>query len=364
MRLTFILVVTLAIGGSSFGQSDFLRGDIDGDGRVVPLADAYLSVVYLFSSGAAPPCQDANDVNDDGSMDIVDFVHLVSFAYIEGSAPIPAPGASICGPDPTPDSLTCESYSGCAGPPPVVSDPEFVYRLPITTGEVGATLGVTLELDNVSSDRELFGWSVGVGHDPSVIEWVDLVLGSDIAPRDPDFFQFVVVPDGFVAGVLMSIFGTAMLEPGVGIELFEVTYELVGVGTSALEFRDEMATLTLANHVVAEFSESVVPERVDGQVSVVPAVPFRRGDANGDTLFDVADPIFGIMHLFAGGAPPLCRDAGDSNDDGVLDVGDAIHMLSALFDFASPLPPPPGPFECGGDPTPDTLDCDSPPDCS
>lgn len=90
-------------------------------------------------------------------------------------------------------------------------------------------------------------------------------------------------------------------------------------------------------------------------VLVSAPVGFRRGDANNDLQFNVADVVFVITYLFNSGASPLCFDAADINDDGFLDISDAIFML--LFSFSGG-PPPPAPFsETAVDPTPDGLGC-------
>lgn len=89
--------------------------------------------------------------------------------------------------------------------------------------------------------------------------------------------------------------------------------------------------------------------------------PFVRGDANADGGFDVGDAIAILGSLFTTG-PLVCLDAGDSNDDGLADISDAIHVLSALFVAGAPAPFAPHP-DCGLDPTPDSLDCDSFPAC-
>jgi len=83
----------------------------------------------------------------------------------------------------------------------------------------------------------------------------------------------------------------------------------------------------------------------------------RRGDANGDGLFDVGDAIKTLAVLFSGEAL-LCEDAADANDDGVVDIADGIFTLTSLFG-GGPVPPAPGPNECGPDLTPDNLeDCE------
>ncbi|MGE3164085.1 MAG: FG-GAP-like repeat-containing protein [Planctomycetota bacterium] len=86
---------------------------------------------------------------------------------------------------------------------------------------------------------------------------------------------------------------------------------------------------------------------------------FRRGDANGDATFNLADAVFTLSHLFGTSAPaPACADAADSNDDGAINIADPIHTLNALFTSGA-LPTLPGPTMCGSDPTPDALGCDA-----
>ncbi len=90
-------------------------------------------------------------------------------------------------------------------------------------------------------------------------------------------------------------------------------------------------------------------------------VEFRRGDANSDTHFDIADAIRVLSALFGPGAGIGCEDAGDVNDDGSLDIADAIAALGAIFG-TTPVPAP-GPSTCGPDPTADSIDCLVPPAC-
>jgi len=87
-------------------------------------------------------------------------------------------------------------------------------------------------------------------------------------------------------------------------------------------------------------------------------VNFIRGDGNGDGIVNIADGVFLLVNLFAGGMNPNCNDAADANDDGSIDVSDVISILGFQFNGTSP---PPAPFPaCGVDPTDtDTLGCAS-----
>ena len=80
---------------------------------------------------------------------------------------------------------------------------------------------------------------------------------------------------------------------------------------------------------------------------------FRRGDANGDGTYDLADAIHTLGVLFGGGSFDTCEMAADANDDSQVDLGDAVFSLTHFFGDG------PGPaLGCGIDDTPDSLTCD------
>lgn len=84
---------------------------------------------------------------------------------------------------------------------------------------------------------------------------------------------------------------------------------------------------------------------------------FRRGDANGDGGLNLADAVFVLLDLFSGEPHPLCEKSTDADDSGTIEITDAVRVLSFLFLGGAP---PESPFpECGPDPTPDELECES-----
>ncbi len=91
--------------------------------------------------------------------------------------------------------------------------------------------------------------------------------------------------------------------------------------------------------------------------SLLGRTPFLRGDANGDSLHDVSDSVFILLHLFVGNVAPSCEDALDVDDSSTVDMSDGIYGVNYLFTGGPEPPPPYG--ECGTDPTDDGLDCDS-----
>ncbi len=84
-----------------------------------------------------------------------------------------------------------------------------------------------------------------------------------------------------------------------------------------------------------------------------PVARFRRGDVDGSGALSLSDPIQMLGRLFLGGSYDQdCEDAVDADDDGILGLTDAIVILEYLF-LGGPRTAPPGPIECGPDPTAD-----------
>jgi hypothetical protein len=77
---------------------------------------------------------------------------------------------------------------------------------------------------------------------------------------------------------------------------------------------------------------------------------FRRGDSNRDGAMNLADAVYILQNLFAGGPPIGCPDAADANDDEGVDISDPVYILQNLF-AAGPAIPQPYP-DCGVDTTP------------
>jgi hypothetical protein len=85
---------------------------------------------------------------------------------------------------------------------------------------------------------------------------------------------------------------------------------------------------------------------------------FIRGDANGDGMINIADPVRSLTFLFLdAGVAPGCLDASDFDDSGRIQIADAIASLQYIFLDGKP-PAAPFPF-CGDDEPGDDLGCDS-----
>lgn len=88
----------------------FKRGDTNADSQL-NITDAVSILQFLFGGEGNPPCVDVTEVNDDGTANIADAVSLLG--YLFGGDGAPAVPFEECGPDPTEDDLTCDSFPPC-----------------------------------------------------------------------------------------------------------------------------------------------------------------------------------------------------------------------------------------------------------
>ena len=70
-------------------------------------------------------------------------------------------------------------------------------------------------------------------------------------------------------------------------------------------------------------------------------VKFVRGDANGDNIVDISDPLAILFHLFAGRSSD-CLDAEDADDSSIIDLTDVVFLLDFLY-LGGNAPPAPFP---------------------
>jgi len=113
-------------------------------------------------------------------------------------------------------------------------------------------------------------------------------------------------------------------------------------------FTGSIDDVRLYNYILSE-------DEIQGLLECGPIVPkglFRRGDVNADASLTIGDAIVLLNHVFAGGPAPPCPDAADMDDNGTYTIGDAVYLLN--YQFAGGLAPlPPGPDQCGPDPSAD-----------
>ena len=380
-RAACLMLCAGAIGWTQ--DPTFIRGDANVDGRM-SMADAVMLRRHLFTGGTAPACLDAADSDDNGSLNISDYIRIllnffpnnaVDWGKIITAGPYPEPGI-----DSTPDSLSCASYT--VEPAEETQD---VVRIGDVEAAPGEEVSVPVFLTN---SIHVDAIQLVIRYDPALFtpESGGLREGSRSFDLEGTFYEILFdVIDGREAnsfaslqahpedGLLTSgIVGSSLWEgwevpPGNETILFRfrgvVSPEAQPGSTVLLEPTDgpdDMGVkppLNMRNELTHRGEARFVvtlPTTKPGRIGIIDDVTFFvRGDANMDATVDIADPVFTLSHLFLGGRAPPCLDAADANDSGDLDLSDAVTTLSHLFDGGAVLPPPAS--APGGDPTPDGL---------
>lgn len=250
-------------------------------------------------------------------------------AFAQGLYVVDFEGASVESPliyriDPTGTAMTFAldpvQWTTSASPKDLAFDP---------TGAYGGDLFVT---DDGNADRV---WRVAPSGAISSFAQFDRPTALAFGPGGAfGESMYVLDHDGLTSTVYT-------VDPAGNAALFATGFRSAATSTPDLAFSVDGSTLYVA---------------IEDQVTAITVdAPFERAECNGDGGIDIADPVFLLEHLFLGAPVPPCRDACDANDDGLLDLADAIFILNYTFGGGS-APSAPG-ATCGGDPTPDPLDC-------
>ncbi|MCA8958899.1 MAG: hypothetical protein KDC38_00235 [Planctomycetes bacterium] len=81
----------------------------------------------------------------------------------------------------------------------------------------------------MNSEQDLSGVSFGLCHDPAQLGIVSLpgdMLGSSLQPLAPDFVGITLGVDGLTCGIIIDFLGASFLDPGIGIQVIAVDYEI------------------------------------------------------------------------------------------------------------------------------------------
>lgn len=208
-------------------------------------------------------------------------------------------------------------------------------------------------------------WSIGVSHDPAVLDLVDFTTAGTVLDQFSGSGIFKLLQrsqsggTGFVAVVILNFSVASALPPNGSVVIARARYRVdAGVEPEShldVHFTDGLAGSGVPIENQVDFAGgSQRPEKSGLDIRVARPI-FVRGDANQDRRYNIADVISVLDTLYRGGALPRCVDASDVNDDGKLNITDPIYLLQHLFQGGID-PPPPWP-EPGEDPTPDGLDC-------
>jgi len=249
-------------------------------------------------------------------------------------------------------------------------DPALIYVIPRTIGIYDVATGngsvtvTPLMLPALLPSFFITGFSMAIAHDGALLE-IDSVVPSGIIAElnggsGPDLMLVELLPDGWTVDVIFGPTGTetiGFLDPIAGLEAnYSTQPGAIALGSCVGSWLRFDSSLGVSNEVYFDIGCCGGAFTFDEIIILLPVTePFLRTDCNGDGTSNMADVIFNLGVLFAGGGPAPCDDACDHNDDGVFDVADAVYLLTYLFGNGA-APPAPG-IICGSDPTADGLDC-------
>ena len=371
-----LLVAVLLCYCSIADAGNFIRGDVNADGRI-SMVDVVALVHGQFLEDANIACEDSADVDDNGQITVTDIFALIEFIYSAGGESLPAPYPTG-GPDPTDDDLSTCLLPGTELETGLTIEHIF-YVVDGSKGAAGfalaageQTVRIPIHLD---SNTELSGYSLSIAVvEPEVSHAYFDFTGSLGETEDADAMNSTFVSSehaahvmGYVLPVLLYEDGDALTLPS-GTEWMAATLVLelaepLSVGDHVdLVFRATPATGTdqpVSNETISGAVLSYTPETIDFAAPVVAdSQIFLRGDTNRDGRFDLLDPLALLEFLFVGSWELECPDAADFDDNGQVQLIDAIAPFSYLFLNATDRPADPWPH-FGVDPTNDRLSCEN-----
>jgi len=239
-------------------------------------------------------------------------------------------------------------------------DGQVTFKVLNTNTNPGSSATAVIE---ISHDSDIQGYQIAMTSDSGLLTFDELgTTGLEVelllAPATIEFFPST---------------GSSELSPGIGWLACAAIFDFsppfegqmlpAGIGQSALWVRFNSAddpslinsctTIDLVNglgqppitNIVTSGGSSIIPDLTSGDVCFVSIPAFRRGDANADSVLNIADAIFLIQHFFLAGPSPSCNDAANSNGDASLDLGDVITVIN--YQFLNGTPPPPPFPSCG-----------------
>jgi len=323
----------------------FRRGDVDANGTI-DIVDPIHCLSYQYGGGPAPPCKDAGDFDDSGRYDLSDCIANLCRQF--GSCPAPPPPAEECGPDPTAgDPLDCASFPPCgsgeipgAAERPATGPRAGGVDISCSPSAIGDSVRVGM---TVATGRRLAGFQLDLSYDSSLLRFARLV-----PPRDrPDFFSARRSRDGALhIGCVVDFEMSSLLDAGshdLGAALFVLERPLPSVGArlllsgirlaaedlEAIDLDPIEATLlstdaTPPDDPLIAFPNPIRPDQ-EIQVSLD-----RRADVRVE-VYDVEGRLVRVLHdgALEKGRHRIRWDGGSGGSTG---PGSGIYYLRALVD--------------------------------
>ncbi|MEM7263975.1 MAG: hypothetical protein AAF488_18460, partial [Planctomycetota bacterium] len=144
--------------------------------------------------------------------------------------------------------------------------PDFTIRVPDVSGTEQAI--VTVELDSLGGTAQ--GFSLGICNDDTLVYPFDVQLGADLVTVDPSFWTAEWNDTFASGGVIIDSMGSTQLPPGLGFQVFDVSYSMVGSAGSVADLTLCTApTPTRTLTVVISDGQAVFPILDNGSVTIL-----------------------------------------------------------------------------------------------
>jgi hypothetical protein len=254
---TVTLLAVVALPAVSLGDVDFIRGDVNGDGRV-SVSDAYRILMWYHGDAEPPQCIDATDADDNGRMEGEDRTYLLR-ARFTGEPPIPPPFPEP-GEDPTDDldaSLDCQAYGGGE----VLEDPGSQLRI-LDGVSRGGDNSVALFQVSLTSSVPIGAWSMQIRVPGVTIRGYPAVYNVFYEGTADDSQSHVIGDDGFWYGTTM--WPRDGIAPGGDVLLLELA-ACLAPGIPAGEYPIVLESGELTN---AETGQAIVARLTGGTLVI------------------------------------------------------------------------------------------------
>jgi hypothetical protein len=280
------------------------HGKLCGCSRSSVVRGILLGAILAFAAAPGPAAVLNGDVDADGDRALDDAVNLLEFVFLDGSAPIPMEVAQGV---PATGQATCYGAQG-AIPCPGEGEPYYgqdaTYRPGI--GQVFEVLkpdahdpSTWMTIDHSTG----LLWQYAYRHElrtwPEAFDYVrDLRLGGFDDWRVPNVTE------------LVSLVRYDRGQPTIDTDAFECGFDLQWYhtfwsSTSIPNYQVEAYVVSFQQGTI-HYSPKEPGYRPDyvRAVRTIGEETGENGDVNGDGTIDVSDPIYLLLHLYAGGGDP------------------------------------------------------------
>lgn len=152
-------------------------------------------------------------------------------------------------------SMSCQPCVQVAIPP------DYLFKVDDGFMPQGLSESFTFMLDNNGGDIQ--AWSYGVCHDKGMLTCLEVVDGSSLATINngtpPDFSIVQIHSGGFTAGVVVSFTSSFSLLPGFNYEINVANYQGDVVGTTLIDFCDNLGIPNITTVVVVD-GQTLIPD--------------------------------------------------------------------------------------------------------